>query len=344
MYGIPAVRRVLILLPLIGTLLFVGCTRDSPAAVTEQYVLGTLSRITLPGRKDPKLMANLFERLRTIERAMSAHLPQSEASRVNRQAGLQAVRVSEDTLAVVREAVEYARKTGGAFDITVGPLVTLWNIGGPDFRPPSPDSIREAVALVDYRMIEFPGDPLLFLPVPGMKLDLGAAAKGFAADELARMLRDAEVESALIDLGGNILAHGKKPDGGMWRIGIQDPFDSRGAAIGAIRASDTAVVTSGPYERFSLFGNERYHHILDPFQGHPAVNGLESVSIVAGSGLAADCLSTGAFVLGLEEGMKLVERIPGVEAVFVTAGRDIHISSGLAEEFVLLNSRFRIVD
>jgi thiamine biosynthesis lipoprotein len=177
-----------------------------------------------------------------------------------------------------------------------------------------------------------------------MRLDFGGIAKGFAADAVADMLRERSIAGALVDLGGNILAFGSKPDGSLWRIGIQNPFDSRGAVVGVLTVSASAVVTSGVYERYSELQGVRYHHILDPFTGYPSDNGLASVTIVTDDAMAADALSTGVFVLGLLRGSKLVEELPGVEAVFVTDEREIFLTSGLTAAFELRDGSFRVAD
>jgi len=329
-----------------GLLLLSGCGRE--AVSREEYLLGTLCRITLYGNRDAGLFDDLFDRIREIEAAMSVKLPSSEVSRINRAAGdpaagdPAAVPVSQDTMEVIRASIRYGELTRGAFDVTIGPLVELWDIGGADFRPPPETAIRGALGLVDYRLIDLPDASSLAMGKPGMRLDLGGAAKGYAADELLAILDRRGVGSALVDLGGNIYAVGCKPNGDPWRIGVQNPFDSRGAALGAMAVTDRAVVTSGPYERYSLYQGVRYHHILAPSSGRPVRNGLAGVSILAKSALAADCLSTGAFVLGLEAGLALIGELPDVEAVFVTDERDVHLTAGLVGVFELLDDSFRL--
>jgi thiamine biosynthesis lipoprotein len=177
-----------------------------------------------------------------------------------------------------------------------------------------------------------------------MRLDFGGIAKGYAADALSEILRESGATGALVDLGGNILAFGSKPDESPWRIGIQNPFESRGAVIGVLKIGASAVVTSGVYERYSELQGVRYHHILDPFTGYPSDNGLASVTIVTDDAMAADALSTGVFVLGLPKGSKLVEELPTVEAIFVTDERAIFLTSGLTAAFELLDGGFRVVD
>jgi thiamine biosynthesis lipoprotein len=308
----------------------------------EQYYLGTFCRITLFEKHPDDTFIELFSRIREIDDAMSTNREKSEVNAVNRSAGIDPAAVSPDTFEVVKEGIEYGRITNGTFDITIGPLVELWGIGRESFKVPAEETIRERSPLVDYRFITLRDNYSIFLEKRNMRLDLGGIAKGYAADAAAGLLRARGIESALVDLGGNILALGNKPGGSMWRIGIQNPLASRGIPIAAVKVTGKAVVTSGTYERYSEEKGRRYHHILDPSTGFPAENGLLSVSIVADSAVAADCLSTGVFVLGLDSGMALIESLAGVEAIFVTEEKEIYISSGLADIIEILDQDFRL--
>ena len=182
----------------------------------------------------------------------------------------------------------------------------------------------------------------VFLPDAGMGVDVGGIAKGYAADEAARILGDAGVESALLDFGGNILVMGTKPDGSPWRIGVQRPDAERSRYIGIVRTADKTVVTSGPYERFFVQDGVRYHHILDPATGFPARNGIQQVTIVAERSMDADALSTSTYVMGLERGFDLIESLDGVEAIFVTEDRDVYVTSGVPDFFELTDDDYTL--
>ena len=185
------------------------------------------------------------------------------------------VAVSADTYSVIREAVAISRLGDGRFDLTVGPLVRLWGIGTDDARVPSPAEITAALGLVGWRDVELSEpDATVFLRRPGMAIDLGAIAKGYAADEAAAVLAAKGVKAALVDLGGNVLTLGAKPDGSPWRIGLQDPDPSvpRGSHIGIIEFEGSrSVVTSGTYERYFVRDGVRYHHLLDTATGSSGV-------------------------------------------------------------------------
>jgi thiamine biosynthesis lipoprotein len=176
-----------------------------------------------------------------------------------------------------------------------------------------------------------------------MMIDLGGIAKGYAADEAAKILRELGQEHALINFGGNVVAIGSRPDGTPWRIGIQHPERSRGDTLCIVAVTDATVVTSGKYERFFEEEGTRYHHIIDTSTGYPVENGLSSVTIVTDSSMKADALSTAVFTLGLEAGLELVQGFDGVEAVIVTEESTIHVTEGIRDDITLLDNRFTVV-
>jgi thiamine biosynthesis lipoprotein len=177
-----------------------------------------------------------------------------------------------------------------------------------------------------------------------MQVDLGAIAKGYAADEVAEILKENGVQHAIINLGGNVLTIGGNMKGSPWRIGIQDPFNPRGEFMGIITIEDKTVVTSGTYERYFEQDGKRYHHILDPRTGYPAENEVASVSIITNKSMDGDGNSTSVLLLGLEEGMKFVESQEGVDAIFVTYDKKVYITSGLKDVFTVTNSQFTLMN
>jgi thiamine biosynthesis lipoprotein len=255
--------------------------------------------------------------------------------------------VNAETIAVMERALYYAEQSDGAFDPTVGPLVKLWGIGTETPRLPSQDEIAQALSLVNWRDVSIePESGTLFLKRPGMALDLGAIAKGYAADEVARILAKAGIPGAIIDLGGNIFAYGlKNPNepAAPWRIGVQNPLDTRGAYLGILELQNKSVVTSGVYERYADIDGILYHHILSTCDGYPVQNGLLSVTIIANSSIESDALSTTVFVLGYEQGRALVERMDGVEALFVFEDKTIRATSGAQAMFTLSDDSYRFM-
>lgn len=228
-------------------------------------------------------------------------------------------------------ALDFSRLTDGAFDMTVAPVMDLWDFtGSAPHTLPDPDALQESLQHVDYQTVSIEDD-LVTLADPDAALDLGGIAKGYIADCLGTFLKQNGIESAMLDLGGNILVIGNKPDGSDWRIGIRRPFGESSDVIAVVPASDQSIVTSGTYERFFELDGQLYHHLIDPKTGYPVQNGLLSVTILANSSAQADALSTSCFVLGLERGMELIESLDDTEALFITEDMKLHRSSGFPE-------------
>ncbi|MFW5827020.1 MAG: FAD:protein FMN transferase, partial [Alkalispirochaeta sp.] len=295
-----------------------GCSSNEEPVNDSAQLLGTILQISIrDGGYSTTLTDRAFERVAEIERRMSTSeddYDTTELLEVNRAAGDEAVAVSEDTFAVLERALEFSQISDGAFDVTIWPLVRLWAIGSGGTSVPPEEEIEAARDAVDYRRLELDAEQrTVYLPENGMGVDVGAIAKGYAADEAARILREAGVEHALLDFGGNILVIGDKPDDTPWRIGVQRPDAERTRYLGIVAATDKTVVTSGPYERFFVQDGERYHHILDADTGYPARNGIQQVTIIADRSIDADALSTATYIMGIEEGLALVESLEGVE-------------------------------
>jgi thiamine biosynthesis lipoprotein len=334
-----------------------GCFRGNRSQESGQteFVLGTLCNVNLFEKGELRRYEAIFARLREIEELMSANRANTDLDRINQNAGIEPVKVDAELIAVLERALYYAEASEGVFDPTVGPLVKLWGIGFDNARAPAPEEIGSALALIGWRDLVIDRERgTVFLKRPGMALDLGAIAKGYAADEAARLAGKDGVKRALIDLGGNIFALGarqensgvKGTDGGgpvPWRIGIQDPRDSRGAYIGIVRVINKSIVTSGVYERFFEEDGIRYHHLLSTRDGYPVRNGLLSVTIIADHSIDADGLSTAAFTLGYEKGRALVESVPGAEAAFVFEDLGIRLTAGAAETFILSNDEYHLI-
>lgn len=335
----------LLLLPM----MLVGCNRQSPASVDTPasetyYIFDTVITVKV---YDPDVPTKHFDEIKAllerIDREMNRQRKDSEIDRVNRQAGKGGVLVSEETYRVVRMALEYAAATDGKFDPTVGPLVDLWGIGQEEAAVPDAAELEQALMQVNYRDAALDEATLsVALARPGMSLDLGAIAKGYAADLIAEYLRGQGYHKAIIDLGGNVLAMGSRPDGSGWRIGIQDPGEQRGNPLGMLEAQDRTIVTSGIYERYFHQDGAHYHHILDTRTGYPVDNNLLSVTIVTDESMQADAMSTSVFALGLADGMKFVESREDAEAIFITKDKEVYLTSGLKDQFRLTREDYRL--
>ncbi|HUX38353.1 MAG TPA: FAD:protein FMN transferase, partial [Rectinemataceae bacterium] len=233
----------------------------------------------------------------------------------------------------------YSRQTEGVTDLTAGPLVNLWGIGTDHARVPAESEIKAALALIDWRKVRLdPTARSVKLEKTGMSLDLGAFAKGWAADKVKEVLADEAVKAAIIDLGGNIFVFGSKRDGRPWKIGIQDPARPRGDYMGIVTTLGDSVTTAGTYERFFIKDGVRYHHILDLSTGRPADSGIQSVTVIAATSSLADGIDTALLILGLKKGMALVAKTPGVEAIFVGDDGRVWLSPGANKNFQLSDS------
>jgi thiamine biosynthesis lipoprotein len=278
----------------------------------------------------------VFLEFQRLDALMSVWRPGSEVLRINAAAGVRAVPVSPEVREALRTARQISEWTAGRFDVTFGALSDVWKFDqDQDNTIPAPAAIRARLPLVDYRQIEIDDRAgTVFLRRKGMRIHLGGIGKGYAVDRAIAILRRAGLHDFLIQAGGDLYAGGLR-NGRPWRLGINDPRGPAGRSFATLDLSDGTFSTSGDYARSFVKDGVRYHHILDPATGQPA-RGCRSVTIVANSPLLADGLSTGVFILGPEEGMALIERLPDVEGVIVTAKNDVLVSSGLKDKFVLV--------
>jgi FAD:protein FMN transferase len=326
-----------------------GIVKPAPAKAQEpvsktELLLGTVCKITIYDNPSEEVFKKAFDKIRDIESRMSINIDRSEVMDINAKSGEQFVQVSDETFYVIKNGLHYSNLTNGLFDISIGPIVKLWNINTENAKVPSKEEIDAGKALVNYKDIVLDeAEKRVMLRKKGMILDLGGVAKGYAADAVKKVLKENGVNHAIINLGGNILTVGSKVDGSSWRVGIQNPFSSRGEFIGIVEVSDKSVLTSGIYERYFQQDGKIYHHIINPYTGFPVENDLAGITIIAEDCTDADSLSTGTFILGLEEGYKFIESIDGVEAVFVTHNSEIYLTSGLSNNFIPTDGAFKLM-
>ena len=238
--------------------------------------------------------------------------------------------VSDILYEILEKGLYYSEKSKGVFDITIEPESSLWDFTSDNRKVPEDTKIKEAVKLTGYKNAALE-DRKLVLEKPGMGIELGAIAKGFIADKLKEYLKENGVTSGTVNLGGNVLCIGKKPDNSPFRIGIQHPFENRNEVITAVKAEDISVVSSGIYERYFIQDGKMYHHILDPSTGYPYNNGLVAVTIISGKSVDGDALSTTCFAMGLEKGLEFASSLENVYAVFITEDEKLHYSEGFKE-------------
>ncbi|QZY56609.1 FAD:protein FMN transferase [Crassaminicella profunda] len=322
-----------------------GCSKKKEVVTDSAYMLGTHLNISIwteDENKGKEVIKECFERISEIEKKMSANIKDSEVNQINNNEENRLIKVSTDTSNVLNKALEYAKISNGVFDPTIGKLVKLWGIGTENEKVPQRLEIDDALKYVNYKLLKKEENNAYKLDKEGMRIDLGGIAKGYAADEVYRILKNKGVEHAVINLGGNIYTLGTRQDGQIWKIGIQDPFEPTGTYMGIVQFSDKAIVTSGNYERFFVKNNKRYHHIIDPKTGYPSENGIISSTIIANHSMDADALSTSVYILGVKKGLALVEKIENVECIIVTKDHKVYLSSGMKGKLNIENDRFQI--
>jgi thiamine biosynthesis lipoprotein len=300
------------------------------AVKRSQMHMGTLVFITAAGRTHDEANQAItagFHEIKRLEQLLSTWIPESELSQVNAAAGQGAVRVSLETMVVVRKSLQVAEMTDGAFNIAIGPAVDAWNISA-EPRVPSAEELTGLKPLVDLQNVHTDvWERTIQLQKPGMRIDVGGIGKGYAADQAVVVMKKAGATAGVVALSGDIKTFGRLPNGTAIPVGIRHPR-REGEILAEIDLQDEAISTAGDYERFFEKDGVRYHHILDPHTLQPA-RGCQSVSVIAKEGVWADGLDTGIFVLGAERGMELVEQLEDVEAVIVGSDGRVLVSSGL---------------
>lgn len=319
---------------LIGTAGLTGCSGKTAEPVSRSsFLLNTFVTVTLYDSQDQEILDGCMELCADYEKRFSKTMAGSEIYEMNHRAqGERIFSLSDDTAQLLNEALEYCRLSEGAFDITIEPLSRLWDFTGESPHVPPEDQIRNELEKVGYKNLALEGKKLTFLN-DETTIDLGAIAKGFIADRLKEYLEAQGVESAIINLGGNVLCVGSRPNGEPFKIGLQKPYASHTETVAALNIRDLSVVSSGVYERHFEEGGVNYHHILNPFTGYPYENGLVQVSILSPRSVDGDGLSTACFALGLEQGMELIESMEGIYGIFLTEDGDLHFTEG-AEGFL----------
>ncbi|WP_244269441.1 FAD:protein FMN transferase [Natronincola ferrireducens] len=343
-------KEKLFILLIALVLLLTACSDSTPELLREtKFVLGTLGNIQIYSsspKKGNEALTSAYGRITDIENTMSTTIENSDIYRLNANAGVEAVEVSPETLKVIHKALDYYEVTNGTFSIGLGALLDLWGISKvtADDTPkiPTEAEIEEAKNHVDLRNLEFK-DSKIFIKDPNMTIDLGGIAKGYAVDEAANILQNSGFNSGFVDLGGDIYVLGPKPDGTPWKIGIQTPEIGTNTVMAGIELTEGSIVTSGDYQRYFIDPKtgRHYHHIINPATGYPTDNNLASVTIVAKTALEADILSTTAFVMGLEEGLKFIEALPGVEGIFVTKEKLVYTTSDVKDKISLMNEAYQ---
>lgn len=305
-----------------------ACTGSQTKETSKSdFVLNTFAKITIFCKSDEKIIDECFDMCRYYESLFSRTEKTSEIYKLNNR---EITVVSDETAELISEGLRYSELSGGKFDITIEPLSSLWDFSSDSPSVPSQDAIDAAKSHINYQDVTINGNIVTF-ENESVRLDLGAIAKGYIADKVRDYLVSQGIESAIINLGGNVECIGGKTDTDGFEVGIQRPFGDD--AIASVTIADMSVVTSGTYERCFKENGKSYHHILDPNSGYPFENGLLSVTIIGADSCSCDALSTTCFALGLDDGLELINGMADTYAVFITDDYKLHFSNG-AESFL----------
>ncbi len=321
-----------------------GCGKKEYSKV--EFLMDTVVEIKVYHKRKAeaeKAINSSMEEMKRVEQKMSCFLPGSEVSRINKEALLERkkgsllaerwIPISDELFSLLGESVLLSKLTKGSFDITIYPLWKIWKFERENLEVPSKGKIERVLELVAYKNMILQNGKINFAK-KRMGIDLGGIAKGYAVDAAIKVLKDKNINSAIVNAGGDMYVLGRK-QGKSWRIGIRHPR-REGEILGTIKVENRAIVTSGDYERFFFSGGKKYHHIINPKTGYPA-DECQSVTIVAKEATFADGLATGIFVLGPKEGMALIENLEGVEGVIVNKEGDVSVSSGLISKIEYVN-------
>ncbi len=328
-------------------IILTACTpKSTEQMIVEQddFVLGTVGKIRIYADDEKagnSAIEKAYARIVAIENTMSTSIEGSDVYNINKNAGNAAVEVKEETMSVIKKAIDYKELTNDVFNIAIGRLIELWGIGKDWQKVPNEEEIQDAKNHIDITQVELSGNNVM-LKDPDMLIDLGGIAKGYAVDEAARVLRENGITSGFVNMGGDVYALGSKPDGTPWNVGIQDPEIGSGDVIAKVGLIDESIVTSGDYERYFIEDGVHYHHIIDPETGSPTRNELVSVTILSQKSVDGDVLSTAVFVMGLEEGLSFIEGLEDIEAVLITKDKKMYATSGAIDRVEVLNPEFQL--
>jgi thiamine biosynthesis lipoprotein len=346
---------VCVLCSVFYVLILSGCTEKNKMYKESRVLMDTFCTITVvsPSKEDAGGAIEAgFAEIKKLETLLNYFSDDSEITAVNRSAGNKPVKVSRETMDMMKKTIDISRLTNGVFDPTIAPVVSLWNFSKDmsNTSIPSGSRINDAAALVDYKKIKMDYDKFeIFLEEKNMELDLGGIAKGYAADKAVDAIKSKGIKAALVAVAGDIRGFGLNVSGNSWRVGIQNPRPEAESdkpwedIFASLYLENMAISTSGDYQRYFIKDGRRFHHILDPETGFPAESDLISVSVIAPEGYVADGLSTAVFVLGLEKGLSLLES-EGLDGVLVNADKEVFITRNLKGKVEILNKAYQVAE
>lgn len=309
-----------------------GCSaKQTPSVLSDtRFMLNTVVTISLYDSSDSSILNGAFDLCQHYEDLLSRTKEGSEIYTFNHRKNNSPLTISDDTAELIQKALSYCELSNGTFDITIAPISSLWDFQATTPSLPDNTEIKKQLKNINYKDLQVKGN-ILSSKNPYTQIDLGAIAKGFIADKIKEYLIANNVQSAVINLGGNVLCVGEKPSKEPFHIGVQKPFETHQETVHTLSIKDLSIVSSGIYERYFKVDGKLYHHILNPKTGYPYDTDLTSVTILSKKSVDGDGLSTTCFSLGLEKGMELIESLDDVYALFITEDGTLHYTKGFQQ-------------
>ena len=301
-------------------------------ASRQLHLMGTVITLWVQAKQPEVLLDQAAQRLKQDEYRFSANADDSELMQINHAAGHHGVQVTSDLFELITIGKRESLRPNSALNIAIGPLVQTWRIGFDNARHPTDSQIQAKLPLIDPEQIQLDDETQsVFLTRTGMAIDLGALAKGYFANQIISMFKQAQADAGYIDLGGNVMTFGRNPHhvDGNWRIGIQNPFLSRGNPALTLNLQNVSVVTSGIYERVMQWQGHQYHHVLDRYTGYPIPTDLASLSIITPRSLDGEIWTTRLFGTAPVDIIHLIDQTPQTQAVVITSKGDMALTQGL---------------
>ena len=304
---------------------------DTAQSTQEIFAMDTYMTVTAYGKNAKKAVDASIEEIKRLDALLSTGDEDSEIAKLNVN---KSATLSEDGGYLVQRGIELSTMTDGAFDIAIYPVMQEWGFPTKDFKVPDDATLKELLKLADVSKIDYDNKSReISFEDAGMEIDLGGIAKGYTSSRIMDIFKEYDVDSGLVNLGGNVQTYRTKTDGSKWRVAVQSPEDES-QYIGVVDVSDKAVITSGGYERYFEQDGKIYHHIIDPATGYPAESGLKSVTIVSDDGTLADGLSTLLFIMGKDKACEFWKaHSDEFDFVLLTDDDSMYISEGIADDY-----------
>jgi thiamine biosynthesis lipoprotein len=309
--------------------------QNNKSASAQIFAMDTYMELTAYGKNAEEAVGAAKDEIERLDALLSTGNEKSEIGQLNKNKKAQ---ISADTQYLLNRSLTIYEETDGAFDITIYPVMRAWGFTGEEHHIPSEEELQSLLQLVDASSLQYDASTQTLTLPEGVEIDFGGIAKGYTSQRVAQIMQEYDINSAILNLGGNVQLVGAKPDGSSWKVAIKSP-DEQEEYLGVLSAQNKAIITSGGYERYFEENGRKYHHIIDPKTGIPAYNGLQSVTIVSEDGTLADGLSTALYVMGTESAVKFWQNHNDeFDAILYTDDGNLYVTEGIADTFISSHS------